>query len=424
MVPAASSSFRLHSILHHVQPTAARADAVSCGILPQRSGCPQECARLALRDGAAILTGCESGEHAAAELPWRVFGDRCHSTLRPTEIRMVRTGAGVVAVTRLEEPGPLQGSGRGTDLEAEGDFQEQDLHRDLDPLHQDGIKAFGAACPDFIFLACDEPCREGGGENFLVDGAAVLDSLTADARTAWVRSTPHLRRFPVAHRSFAKSCSWINMRKNWTKPVVLQVPNALESTAVRQVFHAVTVGGVGVHDMPLVARDDLSGRLAVRVPNVQDDPHARILPIPPADDDDHSAAAAATVRVEAHDPDWARRFGCIQERALTALQGITTRIEHVGSTSVPGLAAKPIIDVDAVIADKSLLPAAVAALRPLGYAHRGELGIDGRHAFRYSGPTDGAGTPFWRHFISNAKRSSFNLPRQARTIGQRFSTTL
>jgi GrpB-like predicted nucleotidyltransferase (UPF0157 family) len=198
------------------------------------------------------------------------------------------------------------------------------------------------------------------------------------------------------------------------------VPNALESTAVRQVFHAVTVGGVGVHDMPLVARNDLSGRLAVRVPNVQDDPHARILPIPPADDDDdepgdHSAAAAATVRVEAHDPDWARRFGCIQERALTALQGITTRIEHAGSTSVPGLAAKPIIDVDAVITDPSLLPAAVAALRPLGYAHRGELGIDGRHAFRYSGPTDGAGTPFWRHFISNAKRSSRNLPRQART---------
>ena len=55
---------------------------------------------------------------------------RCHSTLRPTEIRMVRTGAGAVAVTRLvEEPGPLQGSGRGTDLEAEGDFHEQDLHR-------------------------------------------------------------------------------------------------------------------------------------------------------------------------------------------------------------------------------------------------------------------------------------------------------
>jgi GrpB-like predicted nucleotidyltransferase (UPF0157 family) len=205
----------------------------------------------------------------------------------------------------------------------------------------------------------------------------------------------------------------LNIRKNSTKPGrFLQVPNALESTTVRQVFHAVTVGGVGVHDMPLVARNDPTGRLAVRVPNVQDDPHARILPIPPTDDDDdesgdHSAAAAATVRVEAHDPDWARRFGCIRERALTALQGITTRIEHVGSTSVPGLAAKPIIDMDAIIADESLLPTAVAALRPLGYAHRGELGIDGRHAFRYSGPTDGARTPFWRYFISNAKRSSF-----------------
>ena len=103
------------------------------------------------------------------------------------------------------------------------------------------------------------------------------------------------------------------------------------------------------------------------------------------------AVHTATVRVEAYDPDWTRRFGCIQQRALAALQGITTRIEHVGSTSVPGLAAKPTIDVDVIIADESLLPAAVAALLPLGYAHKGEQGIAGRHAFRYSGPTDGGG---------------------------------
>ena len=51
---------------------------------------------------------------------------------------------------------------------------------------------------------------------------------------------------------------------------------ALETTTVRQVFHAVTVGGVGVHDLALVERSG-SGRLAVRVPNVEGDPHERIL---------------------------------------------------------------------------------------------------------------------------------------------------
>ena len=75
---------------------------------------------------------------------------------------------------------------------------------------------------------------------------------------------------------------------------------ALETTTVRQVFHAVTVGGVGVHDLALVERSG-SGRLAVRVPNVEGDPHERILPLPDAPDQRaHRPMVdvfAATVRV-------------------------------------------------------------------------------------------------------------------------------
>jgi GrpB-like predicted nucleotidyltransferase (UPF0157 family) len=55
-------------------------------------------------------------------------------------------------------------------------------------------------------------------------------------------------------------------------------------------------------------------------------------------------------------------------------------VEHVGSTAVPGLAAKPIIDIDVVV-DGDDLPAAIAALKTLGYLHRGDLGLGDREAF-------------------------------------------
>jgi len=58
------------------------------------------------------------------------------------------------------------------------------------------------------------------------------------------------------------------------------------------------------------------------------------------------------------------------------------KVEHVGSTSVAGLAAKPIIDIDIVIEDYSKLPAVIKSLEKLGYIHQGDLGIEGREAFK------------------------------------------
>lgn len=65
----------------------------------------------------------------------------------------------------------------------------------------------------------------------------------------------------------------------------------------------------------------------------------------------------------------------------TALHGIPVEaIEHVGSTSVPGLAAKPVLDIDILASDD--LPAAIARLTEAGYTHQGDLGVTGREAFR------------------------------------------
>jgi GrpB-like predicted nucleotidyltransferase (UPF0157 family) len=65
-------------------------------------------------------------------------------------------------------------------------------------------------------------------------------------------------------------------------------------------------------------------------------------------------------------------------RALRGLQGVS--IEHVGSTSVPGLAAKPILDID-IIVPPGQVAAAIAALEVAGYVHRGDFGVTGREAF-------------------------------------------
>lgn len=73
------------------------------------------------------------------------------------------------------------------------------------------------------------------------------------------------------------------------------------------------------------------------------------------------------IRIVDYDPDWARRFESEANRINSALGAGALRIEHVGSTSVPGLAAKPVIDIVLVVADSSREIAYVPALEKAGY---------------------------------------------------------
>ena len=87
------------------------------------------------------------------------------------------------------------------------------------------------------------------------------------------------------------------------------------------------------------------------------------------------------IRVVDWSPQWAEQFEAVAAVLRDALAGIgSASVEHVGSTSVPGLAAKPILDVDVVV-DAADVPAAVTALESVGYVHRGDLGVTGREAF-------------------------------------------
>lgn len=82
-----------------------------------------------------------------------------------------------------------------------------------------------------------------------------------------------------------------------------------------------------------------------------------------------------------YDPSWPETFQRLRDQIASALGDLAVRIEHVGSTAVPGLAAKPIVDMDVVVASRAEVPAAIERLAPLGYLHQGDMGIAGREAF-------------------------------------------
>ena len=82
-----------------------------------------------------------------------------------------------------------------------------------------------------------------------------------------------------------------------------------------------------------------------------------------------------------YDPGWPDVFEGLRSVIWPAVSDIAISIEHVGSTSVPGLAAKPVIDMDVVVAAADLA-IGILRLEKLGYEHQGDLGIPGREAFR------------------------------------------
>lgn len=68
-----------------------------------------------------------------------------------------------------------------------------------------------------------------------------------------------------------------------------------------------------------------------------------------------------------YDPAWPERFGEVAAELRAALGDRALRVEHIGSTSVPGLAAKPVIDVQVSVADLEPFPPVREALTNLGY---------------------------------------------------------
>lgn len=116
--------------------------------------------------------------------------------------------------------------------------------------------------------------------------------------------------------------------------------------------------------------------------------------------------AGKHVVVESYNPEWKTDFLKIKGELEVVLNGLVLSIEHVGSTSVEGLSAKPIIDIDVVIEDRTCLDSVINALGSIGYHHEGNQGIEGREAFKYQGKEH-----LRKHHLYVCAKDAFELKR-------------
>ena len=95
-----------------------------------------------------------------------------------------------------------------------------------------------------------------------------------------------------------------------------------------------------------------------------------------------------TLIVVPYDPNWKTEFERIRDYLVEQIGDLVLEIKHVGSTSVPGLCAKPIIDIVAVMESYDVFPEIVSRLEKVGYNHVGDQGIKEREVFKRLIPDD------------------------------------
>lgn len=91
----------------------------------------------------------------------------------------------------------------------------------------------------------------------------------------------------------------------------------------------------------------------------------------------------AKVVVLPYNAQWKDDFEKIKSEIINAIGDLIIGVEHVGSTSVEGMSAKPCIDIDVIIKDYSAFDIIVSRLEMIRYIYEGNLGIEDREAFKY-----------------------------------------
>jgi len=87
------------------------------------------------------------------------------------------------------------------------------------------------------------------------------------------------------------------------------------------------------------------------------------------------------VEIENYNPLWEQEFHDLRKVIKAEVGQLILSVEHIGSTSINGLSAKPIIDIDIVIEDYSILRSIVQGLEKIGYYHQQDWSFKGREAF-------------------------------------------
>lgn len=88
-----------------------------------------------------------------------------------------------------------------------------------------------------------------------------------------------------------------------------------------------------------------------------------------------------TLRLTESDPAWPARYDAEAAQLRAAIGTHIVAVEHVGSTAVPGLIAKPVIDIAIAVGGEPAADACIAPLEGLGYAYRGPYGDDPRRRY-------------------------------------------
>lgn len=114
---------------------------------------------------------------------------------------------------------------------------------------------------------------------------------------------------------------------------------------------------------------------------------------------------SGAVRVVDYDPRWPDLFAAEAGRLGPVCNELRLRLEHVGSTAIPGMCGKPVLDIATGRPPEVSVPACIASLEAAGYEHRGEQGVPGREFFRRGRPRSyhihlvRQGGLLWRRYI-------------------------
>ncbi|WP_412675024.1 GrpB family protein [Aneurinibacillus aneurinilyticus] len=112
--------------------------------------------------------------------------------------------------------------------------------------------------------------------------------------------------------------------------------------------------------------------------------------------------------------EWAETFQSIKQVISKSLNDLIIGIEHVGSTSIQGLGAKQILDIDIVIESYDVFPKVITGLEQIGYFYQEEWSFEGRETFGrkdISTPWDGKGTQWMEHHLYVCNKNSKELAK-------------
>ena len=115
--------------------------------------------------------------------------------------------------------------------------------------------------------------------------------------------------------------------------------------------------------------------------------------------------------IETYTSNWIKNFTDIKREIENWLDGLDCTIEHVGSTSVPNLDSKPIIDIDIIYSNKLDFEKIKSGLEKTGYYHNGNQGVEDRDVFKRNGKLTNAILDTVKHHLYVCPIDSKSLKR-------------